>query len=173
MLELNKIFFWIHFQDRYWAVTYVDYILNRTPKRILTMIFTVWTVAAIVSIAPLVGWKDPDFNLRVEQEKRCLISQDVGYQVFATFATFYGPLIFILILYWKIYQVSRAHFSSGIKGYFPHCVYFLFANEKLTEENYFLPYPQLLTPLQLGLVIFSVILTIKQLFFTIVFLSNY
>ena len=75
------------------------------------MIFTVWTVAAIVSIAPLFGWKDPDFNTRVEQEKRCLISQDIGYQVFATISTFYAPLIFILLLYWKIYQVSIVHAS--------------------------------------------------------------
>ncbi|KAJ6224956.1 hypothetical protein RDWZM_003501 [Blomia tropicalis] len=93
--------------DRYWAVTYVDYIHKRTPQRIGVMIFTVWTVAAIVSIAPLFGWKDPDFITRVEQEKRCLISQDIGYQVFATISTFYGPLIFILVLYWKIYQVAR------------------------------------------------------------------
>lgn len=72
------------------------------------MIFAVWTVAAIVSIPPILGWKDPYFNVRVEQEKRCLISQDIGYQVFATISTFYGPLIFILLLYWKIYQVSRS-----------------------------------------------------------------
>lgn len=83
----------------------MDYIHKRTAQRIYLMIFTVWTVAAIVSIGPLMGWKDPDFNLRVEQHKRCLISQDIGYQVFATIATFYGPVIFILLLYWKIYQV--------------------------------------------------------------------
>ncbi|KAH9408698.1 receptor [Tyrophagus putrescentiae] len=93
--------------DRYWAVTYVDYIHKRTPKRISFMIFMVWTVAVIVSIAPLVGWKDPDFQRRVINEKRCLISQDIGYQIFATISTFYAPLIFILLLYWKIYQVAR------------------------------------------------------------------
>ncbi|KAF7494008.1 5-hydroxytryptamine receptor 2A [Sarcoptes scabiei] len=93
--------------DRYWAVTYVDYIHRRTSQRIFLMIFTVWTMAAIVSIGPLVGWKDADFNIRVEQEKRCLISQDIGYQIFATICTFYGPLVFILLLYWKIYQVAR------------------------------------------------------------------
>lgn len=72
------------------------------------MIFAVWTVAGIVSIAPLFGWKDPEFNIRIEQEKRCMVSQDVGYQIFATFATFYGPLIFILVLYWKIFKVRDA-----------------------------------------------------------------
>ncbi|CAG2173336.1 unnamed protein product, partial [Oppiella nova] len=71
------------------------------------MIVLVWTVAAIVSIAPLFGWKDPDFVNRIENEKRCLLSQDIGYQIFATIATFYGPLVFILALYWKIFQVAR------------------------------------------------------------------
>ncbi|CAG2118842.1 unnamed protein product, partial [Medioppia subpectinata] len=31
----------------------------------------------------------------------------IGYQIFATIATFYGPLVFILALYWKIFQVAR------------------------------------------------------------------
>jgi 5-hydroxytryptamine receptor 1 len=84
------------------------------------MIIAVWTVAGIVSIAPLFGWKDPEFVIRIEQEKRCLISQDIGYQIFATIATFYGPLIFILALYWKIFQVNitqlnaiECHFRSN------------------------------------------------------------
>ncbi|KFM77404.1 5-hydroxytryptamine receptor 2B, partial [Stegodyphus mimosarum] len=37
----------------------------------------------------------------------CLVSQDSGYQIFATCATFYVPLVAILILYWQIYQVAR------------------------------------------------------------------
>ena len=78
------------------------------------MIFIVWTVAAVVSIAPSFGWKDTDFNARVEQEKRCLVSQDVGYQIFATFSTFYCPLIFILLLYWKIYQVSVFKYENKL-----------------------------------------------------------
>ncbi|XP_046908341.2 5-hydroxytryptamine receptor isoform X2 [Dermatophagoides farinae] len=49
--------------DRYWAVTYVDYIHKRTSQRICWMIFAVWAVAAIVSIPPILGWKDPYFNV--------------------------------------------------------------------------------------------------------------
>jgi 5-hydroxytryptamine receptor 1 len=91
--------------DRYWAVTNVDYIHHRNAKRIGLMIITIWIVAAIVSLAPNFGWKDPNFKNRIEIEKRCLVSQNVGYQIFATVATFYGPLVLILVLYWKIYQV--------------------------------------------------------------------
>lgn len=44
---------------------------------------------------------------RINLEKRCLVSQDIGYQIFATCATFYVPLLAILVLYWKIFQAAR------------------------------------------------------------------
>ncbi|CAM6031549.1 unnamed protein product [Sphagnum compactum] len=92
--------------DRYWAVTNVDYIHSRTSKRVSVMIILVWVAAVIVSLAPQFGWKDKDYLQRIEQQK-CMVSQDVAYQVFATFCTFYVPLFVILVLYWKIYQTAR------------------------------------------------------------------
>lgn len=35
------------------------------------------------------------------------MSQDVSYQVFATMATFYVPLVVILLLYWRIFLTAR------------------------------------------------------------------
>ncbi|XP_013789192.1 5-hydroxytryptamine receptor-like [Limulus polyphemus] len=93
--------------DRFWAVTQVDYVRNRSARHIGTMIFIVWAVAFVVSLAPIFGWKDPDFLKRVEEEKRCLVSQDVAYQVFATFSSFYVPLVLILILYFRIFREAR------------------------------------------------------------------
>ncbi|KAK6618374.1 hypothetical protein RUM44_002826 [Polyplax serrata] len=93
--------------DRYWAVTDVDYIHTRNVNRIGLMIILVWSVALIVSLAPQFGWKDPDYLDRINSQKRCLVSQDVAYQVFATCSTFYVPLLVILILYWKIFQTAR------------------------------------------------------------------
>uniref|UniRef100_T1K090 G-protein coupled receptors family 1 profile domain-containing protein n=1 Tax=Tetranychus urticae TaxID=32264 RepID=T1K090_TETUR len=78
--------------DRYWAVNSVTYMHSR---------------GSIVSIGPILGWKDPDYERRVTIEKRCLISQHMGYQIFATISTFYGPLMVILFLYWRIYKVRR------------------------------------------------------------------
>ncbi|KAH8261525.1 hypothetical protein KR044_010580, partial [Drosophila immigrans] len=92
--------------DRYWAVTNIDYIHSRTSNRVFMMIFCVWTASVIVSLAPQFGWKDPDYLQRIEQQK-CMVSQDVAYQVFATCCTFYVPLLVILALYWKIYQTAR------------------------------------------------------------------
>ncbi|XP_013781760.1 5-hydroxytryptamine receptor 2A-like [Limulus polyphemus] len=93
--------------DRYWAVTRVDYVRQRSSHRIGLMIFLVWGVAVIVSVAPVLGWKDADFLKRVQEERRCLVSQDLAYQIFATCSSFYVPLIIILFLYWKIFQVAR------------------------------------------------------------------
>ncbi|XP_013789181.1 5-hydroxytryptamine receptor 2A-like [Limulus polyphemus] len=93
--------------DRYWAVTNVDYIHQRSMRHIGFMIFIVWFVALLVSIAPFFGWKDPQFEERVLVYKVCLVSQDLSYQVFATCASFYLPLVIVLVLYWKIYKEAR------------------------------------------------------------------
>lgn len=45
------------------------------------MIVVVWTVALIVSLAPQFGWKDPDYLYRINTQQKCLVSQDVAYQV--------------------------------------------------------------------------------------------
>lgn len=93
--------------DRYWAVTRVDYIrCQRNDRRILSMIFCVWMAAGVISLAPAFGWKDAEYEERILINKECLISQDIGYQIFATCTTFYFPLTLTLIFYWKIYQVS-------------------------------------------------------------------
>ncbi|KAM8712757.1 hypothetical protein ACLKA7_013140 [Drosophila subpalustris] len=100
---------WEHWElvtATYWAVTNIDYIHSRTSNRVFMMIFCVWTASVIVSLAPQFGWKDPDYLQRIEQQK-CMVSQDVAYQVFATCCTFYVPLLVILALYWKIYQTAR------------------------------------------------------------------
>ena len=91
--------------DRYWAVTNIDYILNRTPKRILVMIAIVWLVAMLITIPPLFGWRDGHDPTVTGV---CIISQDPGYQVFATTASFYLPTLFMLIAYAKIYFVARS-----------------------------------------------------------------
>ena len=92
--------------DRYWTVTHIDYIHKRSGKCVIKMLICVWSLATTVSIAPQFGWKDDNFDIRVEHEKMCLVSQDVGYQVFATCLTFYAPLIALLLLYWRVFKVS-------------------------------------------------------------------
>ncbi|XP_066587806.1 5-hydroxytryptamine receptor-like [Prorops nasuta] len=92
--------------DRYWAVTDLNYIQARNPRRIGILIVAVWVVSLGISLAPQLGWKDPGYLDRIA-EGTCLISQDFAYQVFATCFTFYLPLLVILVLYWRIFQAAR------------------------------------------------------------------
>ncbi|XP_012255521.2 5-hydroxytryptamine receptor-like [Athalia rosae] len=92
--------------DRYWAVTDLNYIQARNPRRIGMLVVAVWVVSLGVSLAPQLGWKDPGYLDRIADGK-CLVSQDAAYQIFATCATFYVPLLVILFLYWRIFQAAR------------------------------------------------------------------
>ncbi|EDS36295.1 conserved hypothetical protein [Culex quinquefasciatus] len=91
----------------YWAVTDIDYAHQRTARRIGYMIIVIWTLSVLVSIAPLLGWKDPEWEARVYQDLQCIVSQDIGYQIFATASSFYVPLLVILFLYWRIFLAAR------------------------------------------------------------------
>ncbi|CAG0896723.1 unnamed protein product, partial [Cyprideis torosa] len=93
--------------DRYMAVTNINYIHSRSTRQVSWMIGMIWLAAAVVSLAPIFGWKDDEFRERVIEFKRCMVSQDIGYQIFATMATFYAPLLVTLFLYYKIFQAAR------------------------------------------------------------------
>nr|XP_045588528.1 5-hydroxytryptamine receptor-like [Procambarus clarkii] len=99
--------------DRFWAVTNVDYIHQRSPRRVGGMIAVIWAVSFLISAAPMMGWKDPDWHERL-RNKTCIISQDLGYQIFATITSFYLPLAVILVLYWRVYQAARKRIRRKI-----------------------------------------------------------
>ena len=92
--------------DRYWVVTRVDYICNRSARRILLMIGLSWGVSAVISIPPLFGWKSPQGDLN--NTGQCIISQDLGYTVFSTVGAFYIPLISMMIIYCKVYRAAKS-----------------------------------------------------------------
>ncbi|XP_049540375.1 5-hydroxytryptamine receptor-like [Anopheles darlingi] len=102
--------------DRYWAVTDIDYAHQRTARRIGYMIIIIWTLSVLVSIAPLLGWKDPEWEARVYQDLQCIVSQDIGYQIFATASSFYVPLLVILFLYWRIFLAARKRIRRRQQG---------------------------------------------------------
>lgn len=104
------------FGCRYWAVTNIDYIHQRTARRIGLMILVVWLVAFMVCIAPMLGWKDPGWNDRVILDQECMVSQDIVYQIFATASSFYLPLLVILVLYWRIFQTARRRIRRRVQA---------------------------------------------------------
>lgn len=87
--------------DRYFVITRpFQYAMKRTPRRMGLMILIVWSVSAIVSIPPVFGWKSE------HQPYICLISNDIGYQIYATLCAFYLPLLVMVFIYYKIWRVS-------------------------------------------------------------------
>lgn len=116
----------------YWAVTNIDYMNQRTARRIGTMIAIVWALSVLVAAAPLFGWKDPKWLDRVVNDRDCMVSQDIGYQIFATASSFYVPLAVILVLYWRIFQAARKriHRRQQVGGWGAvnddQCMHFVF-----------------------------------------------
>lgn len=90
--------------DRYLTVTkpfaYAAAV-KRTPARIFVMIGLVWALSTVISVPPLLGWKAAEAD-----PEQCEVSQDKGYQFFATVGAFYLPLIIMVIVYTRLYRVS-------------------------------------------------------------------
>ena len=105
-------------RDSYWAVTQVDYIHNRSARRILVMVAASWGISAVISIPPLfvssnrgtdnVTASGNSTVTQTDDLEECLISQDWGYTVFSTVGAFYIPLLFMMVIYASIYRVARA-----------------------------------------------------------------
>lgn len=90
--------------DRYLTVTkpfvYATAV-KRAPARIFVMIGLVWVLSTVISVPPLFGWKAPE-----TVPDQCEVSQDKGYQFFATIGAFYLPLVIMVVVYTRLYRVS-------------------------------------------------------------------
>lgn len=78
------------------------------------MLAMAWTVAALISTAPLLGWRR---GTEKQDPAECLISQDYSYTIFSTFGAFWVPLIVILAVYFKIFHFARQRATRRTKPY--------------------------------------------------------
>lgn len=96
--------------DRYWLITKnVRYTHNTTfPRQRVCLVMTLlaWVLSGIISSSPLFGWKSGKPR-NDAASLQCIISQDLGYTIFSTFGAFWFPLVIILIVYFKIFQIAR------------------------------------------------------------------
>ena len=92
--------------DRYWAVTRVDYIHNRSARRMLAMIAGSWGLSVIISVPPLFIQQDANYDPNETGE--CMISQDPIYTIFSTVGAFYLPFLFMMIIYLKVFRAARS-----------------------------------------------------------------
>lgn len=101
--------------DRYIGVTRpLQHCTIMSEKRALYIIILVWILSIAISVAPLLGWKEPP----PDDPSVCEVTQQVGYVLFSVSGSFYIPLAIILIVYFRVYReaLNQSRFlATGIK----------------------------------------------------------
>ncbi|CAG2164749.1 unnamed protein product [Oppiella nova] len=97
--------------DRYWAITDpMTYPSRMTPNKAVIFIAFLWICSALISFPAILWWR------AVQKEPappyRCLFTNDVGYLVFSSTISFYGPLIVMVFTYYRIYVVASKQTRS-------------------------------------------------------------
>lgn len=101
--------------DRYIGVKYcLKYPTIMTEKKAGVILVVVWVSSMVISIGPLLGWKEPP----PLDESICSITEEPGYALFSSLFSFYLPLMVILVMYFRVYIVARRTTKSleaGVK----------------------------------------------------------
>jgi len=97
--------------DRYRAIhDPIVYARKRTIRRVLLIVFVVWSVSALISIPPLLGWNNSSlFNATTYQ---CQLTDDPSFVVYSASGSFYIPLLVMVFVYIKIYLAVRARLRA-------------------------------------------------------------
>ncbi|XP_036741016.2 alpha-1D adrenergic receptor [Manis pentadactyla] len=101
--------------DRYVGVRHsLKYPAIMTERKAAAILALLWAVALVVSVGPLLGWKEPV----PPDERFCGITEEVGYAVFSSVCSFYLPMAVIIVMYCRVYVVARSttrSLEAGVK----------------------------------------------------------
>ncbi|XP_066516365.1 alpha-1D adrenergic receptor isoform X2 [Hoplias malabaricus] len=101
--------------DRYVGVKHcLRYPTIMTERKAGVILVVIWVASAIISIGPLLGWKEPP----PADESVCRITEEPGYALFSSLFSFYLPLSVILVMYFRVYVVARRtsrSLEAGVK----------------------------------------------------------
>ncbi|XP_061690386.1 alpha-1A adrenergic receptor-like [Syngnathoides biaculeatus] len=90
--------------DRYIGVSHpLQYPGIVTEKRALLAMLGVWLLSVVISIGPLLGWKQPPSP----DDTECSITEEPFYALFSSLGSFYIPLAVILAMYCRVYIVAK------------------------------------------------------------------
>jgi hypothetical protein len=66
------------------------------------MIVAIWATSTIMGVAPhLFGLSS------LQNSDTCHLTDNLAYQLLSTFFAFYLPLVFMCVIYWKIFQSAK------------------------------------------------------------------
>ncbi|XP_023686765.1 5-hydroxytryptamine receptor 7 [Paramormyrops kingsleyae] len=101
--------------DRYLGITKpLTYPMRQSGRCMAKIILSVWLLSASITLPPLFGWAQ-----NVNDNKVCLISQDVGYTIYSTAVAFYIPMSVMLIMYHRIYRAAKVSAAKHNIAGFP------------------------------------------------------
>ncbi|XP_075399294.1 alpha-1B adrenergic receptor isoform X2 [Tenrec ecaudatus] len=90
--------------DRYIGVRHsLQYPALVTRRKAILALLTVWVLSTVISIGPLLGWKEPAPN----DDKECGVTEEPFYALFSSLGSFYIPLAVILVMYCRVYIVAK------------------------------------------------------------------
>ena len=72
-------------------------------RRVLATLAVVWTLAFLVSVPPLLGWRTDAAaaSASSNEAEQCAMTEQVGYILYSSAGSFYVPLAFMLFFYWR------------------------------------------------------------------------
>lgn len=88
--------------------------MRQSGRCMAKIILSVWLLSASITLPPLFGWAQ-----NVNDNKVCLISQDVGYTIYSTAVAFYIPMSVMLIMYHRIYRAAKVSAAKHNIAGFP------------------------------------------------------
>uniref|UniRef100_A0A2I3H385 Alpha-2B adrenergic receptor n=1 Tax=Nomascus leucogenys TaxID=61853 RepID=A0A2I3H385_NOMLE len=92
--------------DRYWAVSRaLEYNSKRTPRRIKCIILTVWLIAAVISLPPLIYKGDQGPQPRGRPQ--CKLNQEAWYILASSIGSFFAPCLIMILVYLRIYLIAK------------------------------------------------------------------
>ncbi|XP_076877139.1 adrenoceptor alpha 1Bb [Brachyhypopomus gauderio] len=101
--------------DRYIGVSHpLLYPCIVTERKALLAMLGVWVTSVIISIGPLLGWKQPPSP----DTTVCVINEEPFYALFSSLGSFYIPLVVILVMYCRVYVVAKQttrNLEAGVK----------------------------------------------------------
>ncbi|XP_008006152.3 alpha-2B adrenergic receptor [Chlorocebus sabaeus] len=98
--------------DRYWAVSRaLEYNSKRTPRRIKCIILTVWLIAAVISLPPLIYKGDQGPQPRGRPQ--CKLNQEAWYILASSIGSFFAPCLIMILVYLRIYLIAKRSNRRG------------------------------------------------------------
>jgi hypothetical protein len=92
--------------DRYIGVTRpLQHSSIITNRRAALIIAFVWVLSGVISVGPLIGWRESGGN----QVYECTVTKQIGYVIFSVSGSFYIPSFIIIVVYIKIYREASKH----------------------------------------------------------------